>query len=90
MSSVAARRAVPKGEEKGVNHTISRGAKRQRAWRARRRNGAAVYPVQADAAALNFLIDLGWLTETELADRREVGRAIAALIEDAARRHKIP
>jgi hypothetical protein len=75
MSSPAARRAA---------------AKRQRTWRARRRDGAAVYPVPADALALNFLIDLGWLGESESGDRREVGRAIAALLEDAARRHKIP
>jgi hypothetical protein len=89
MSSAAARRAAP---EAGTVPSLlpSPGAARQKAWRARRRNGAAVYPVQADAAALNFLIDLGWLSATESADRREVGRAIAALIEDAARRHKIP
>ena len=89
MSSAAARRAAT---DTGTVPSLlpSPGAARQKAWRARRRNGAAVYPVQADTSALNFLIDLGWLSENKSADRREVGRAIAALIEDAARRHKIP
>jgi hypothetical protein len=59
-----------------LSSKIRRAAERQRQWRARQRNGAAVYLVPADHAVLNMLIDLGWLGENESADRREVGKAI--------------
>lgn len=56
---------------------------RQRRWLARQRNGEVVCPVAVSRHVLHILIDLGWLQEHESADRNEVGRAIAALLEDA-------
>ena len=59
---------------------------RHRRFRARRRAGKAVASVEFDAAVLNFLVKLKWLLEAEASDRGAVGRAIGALIRDAARR----
>jgi hypothetical protein len=42
--------------------------------------------VEFDGPVIDFLIKLRWLDEASAADRDAVGRAIGALIRDAARR----
>jgi hypothetical protein len=53
-------------------------ARRQRRYAARQRAGVGVYEVEADAAVVGTLVDLGWLLEAESGDRRQVGAAIGA------------
>jgi hypothetical protein len=53
---------------------------RQRRWQRLK-----AYPVPAGHDELNFPIDLGWLGEDESADAEEVGKAIAAMVKDAAK-----
>src|SRR5262245_28147255 len=55
-------------------------------YRARQRDGKAVYAVELGAAELDWLIRLQWLAEGEASDRDAVGRAIGAMLQDAARR----
>jgi hypothetical protein len=55
-------------------------------FRARRRAGIAVCQVEFGAPVLDFLIKLRWLDEASAGDRDAVGRAIGALVADAARR----
>jgi hypothetical protein len=59
---------------------------RHRLFRARRRDGRACYVVELGGEELSWLVRLRWLTETEASDRSAVGRAIGAMISDAARR----
>jgi hypothetical protein len=60
----------------------------RRRYKARQRRGEAVAPVPYGFSVLHMLIDLNWLQEAESADRRAVGKAIAALLDDAASHHK--
>jgi len=49
------------------------------------RDGIAVAPVPFDGKVVNFLIAMGWLDEALADDRAEVGKAIGAMVADAAR-----
>jgi hypothetical protein len=68
-----------------------RAAKRQKAtartrrYRQRRQDGVAVYRVEISATVIDMLVRLGWLRDGEATDSREVSRAIAALLADAAK-----
>lgn len=59
---------------------------RHRRARKRRRDGIAVAPVEYDATVVDFLVKLAWLPPGEAHDRASIGKAIAAMIADAARR----
>ena len=59
-------------------------AKWQANWRRRQRDGIAIAPVPFDGKAVNFLIATHWLDPALADDRAEIGKAIAALIADAA------
>lgn len=59
---------------------------RHRRFRQRRRDGLACYTITIGAAELEFLIRTHWLLDAEACDRSAVGRAIAAMLSDAARR----
>jgi hypothetical protein len=68
-----------------------RKARNQRAWRERNRAGkkpSAVVGVTISFITLDALIEWGWLREGESEDRHQVGRAISALLEDAATTRK--
>ena len=54
--------------------------------RARRRDGRAVALVESDGPVLDLWIKTRWLQEGEAGDRSAVGRAIGAMLADAARR----
>jgi hypothetical protein len=54
-------------------------------YRARQRNGRIVAPVEADADVVGFLIRTKWLAESDAHDRRAIGRAITAVMKDAAK-----
>jgi len=55
-------------------------------YRARQRNGKAVYAVELGGEELDWLIKLQWLQECEASEKAAVGRAIGAMLADAARR----
>jgi hypothetical protein len=55
-------------------------------FRARQKAGVAVAPVEFDAAVVDFLVRTAWLPPDEISDRSAVGKAIAAMLQDAARR----
>jgi hypothetical protein len=59
---------------------------RKRRYRQRQKTGAAVLPVPT--ADLNRLIatvlDLGWLPVQKSEDRREIAKAVGALLDDLA------
>ena len=59
---------------------------RHRRFRARRREGVACATVEYSAEVVDRLVRLGWLTESEVADRGAVGWAISRMLADAARR----
>ena len=59
---------------------------RQRRYRARLRGDQIVAPVIVGHAVVGMLIDLHWITPADSEDRRAIGRAIAALLAEAARR----
>ena len=48
--------------------------------------GVACALVEFDASVLDLLVKLHWLQEGEASDRDAVGRAIGAMVADAARR----
>ena len=58
-----------------------------RNWRARRRNGQACATVLYDGRVLDLLIAGRWLAERDAADRKRVGKAIAAMLADAAKKN---
>jgi hypothetical protein len=43
-----------------------------------------VAPVEYDSYVVGLLVRLGWLGGDEVADSREIGRAIAAMLAEAA------
>jgi hypothetical protein len=53
--------------------------------RARVRAGLACTTIEFSAEVVDWLVRLGWLTESEVLDRTSVGKAISKLIEDSAR-----
>jgi hypothetical protein len=59
---------------------------RHKRFRRRRRDGKACAMIEYDASVIDFLVRTHWLQEGEVADRASIGRAIGALIRDAARR----
>lgn len=60
---------------------------RQKRLRARQRNGEVVVPVTVTNEIIATLIDLGWLTERESEDRRQIGCAIRQILSDLAVAH---
>jgi hypothetical protein len=64
--------------------STSPGAIRSRRHRARQHRGKAVAPVEYDSYVVGLLVRLGWLGGDEVADSREIGRAIAAMLAEAA------
>ena len=50
------------------------------------RDGRAVALVEYDGPVIDLLIKTRWLQEGEAGDRSAVGRAIGAMLADAARR----
>jgi hypothetical protein len=58
--------------------------RRQRKLRARQRNGQAVYEVTVDGSVLDMLVRLRWLLEGQTGDRRQVAKAIAAMLAEAS------
>ncbi len=57
----------------------------QQRHRQRAREGRAVYPVEIGDEVLTMLISFNWLAECDQHDRAAVGRAIAAMLSDAAK-----
>ena len=57
-----------------------------RRYRARVRDGRVVPDSDIGANKISFVIETRWLSESDSADRRAVGCAIAAMLADAARR----
>ena len=55
-----------------LSSSISPAAERQRRRRERRRRGAMVVQIVISPAAISNLVRLGWLHESDLADRRAV------------------
>jgi len=55
-------------------------------FRQRRKAGVAVAPVEYDAAVVDFLVRTHWLPPDELHDRASIGKALSAMVSDAARR----
>jgi hypothetical protein len=62
-----------------------RHTRRQRAYRARMRNGQMVAPVEVGADILDLLVRLRWLDDRLAGDRIAVGQAITRMLLDAAR-----
>ena len=60
-------------------------SERQRRYRARQRACVAVYHVEVGGEVLDMLVRLGWLRDSECGSRREVAKAVAALLADAAK-----
>jgi hypothetical protein len=57
---------------------------RQTAWRARQRDGRAVYPVTVDAAVIDLLVACGYLADAATGDRQQVSRALSEIMRDAS------
>jgi len=55
-------------------------------FRRRVKIGVAVAQVEFDASVVDFLVRNLWLEATECVDRAAVGKAIGAMLHDAARR----
>ena len=55
-----------------LSSSISPAAERQRRRRERRRRGAVVVQIVMSPAAISDLVRLGWLRESDLADREAV------------------
>jgi hypothetical protein len=62
------------------------GAARQKRYRSRVKHHQRVAPVVYDGEILDLLVTLGWLQERETGDPVQIGKAIAALLSDTARR----
>jgi hypothetical protein len=58
---------------------------RQARYRARSRNGRVVVSVEVDERLLDLLVRLRWLREAAAGDRAAIGRALQAMLRDAAR-----
>jgi hypothetical protein len=79
---------VPRTDADRSAKAKARKARNQKAWRARnprRGDCTIIAPVPVPAWLLQVMIDpWGCIQESESEDRAEVGKAIAALLEDAA------
>jgi hypothetical protein len=62
-----------------------RRAQWQRDYRARYDAGVIVAPTPISGEVVNMLIRLKWLEEAKARDRYEIGRALARMVEEAAR-----
>jgi hypothetical protein len=54
-------------------------------YRARQRAGLACYTIEVGPGVLDLLVKLHWLGDHEVADAREVSKALSALLADAAK-----
>jgi len=63
--------------------SAERRRQRQRAYQKRQRESRIIAPVEVDAATLDLLCRLGWLTEHESGDRHRIGAAIRELLRAA-------
>jgi hypothetical protein len=63
-----------------------RSAERQRRWRSRQRQGAAVLRIEVTNyfRLITALLHAGWLSEHQSADRRQVEAAVSAAINGLA------
>jgi hypothetical protein len=86
MSAPAARRAAPARPRSGAESSAPErpATARTRAYRQRLRAGSIVVSVEVPLDVLELLLDLHWLSESESADRRQIGAAIASMLADAA------
>jgi hypothetical protein len=62
----------------------ARRREQQRRHRQRERDGRRAYLVEFDGQVIAMLVSLGWLAEAAAGDPREVARAVARLLADAA------
>jgi len=60
-------------------------AEQQRRHRRRQREHLAVYAVELGEDVLNILVRTGWLADDATGDKGEVSRAVAAMLNDAAK-----
>lgn len=69
-------------------HITSLASRRKQRWRALQKAGGAVLRVRIrDINALTAaLLDLGWLDERKSEDREQIAAAVAALLDDLAKR----
>jgi hypothetical protein len=74
------------GGKRASNLRSGRRASAQRRYRQRQRDGRAVYRVEVDGEVVALLIRTRWLAEADAGDKQAVGRAISAMISDAAKR----
>jgi hypothetical protein len=66
----------------------ARRTKSNREYRQREQRGEVLAPVPASPDIVGLTIDLGWLPEGKADDKREIGKAIAAMLADAAKHRK--
>jgi hypothetical protein len=59
---------------------------RQRRYRRRQHDGKVAVTIEVDGEMIELLTRTRWLTEAEADDRAAIGRALAAMLTDAARR----
>jgi hypothetical protein len=62
---------------------LSPAASRMRRSREGRRRGAAIVSLEIRPGVITVLVALGWLAESDHADRREIAEALADLVERA-------
>jgi hypothetical protein len=77
---------TPEAIRKRRHLSDSPGAIRSRRCRARQDRGWAVALVEYDDGVVGLLVRHGWLGGDEVADPKEIGRAITAMLNEAARR----
>ena len=63
-------------------------SERKKRQRARERNGEIIAPVTVNNCMIETLIDLRLLDEGESEDRKQIGCAITALLDDLAVSHR--
>jgi hypothetical protein len=63
----------------------ARRAAQQCRHRARERAGRACYQIELCGEVIDWLIRTRWLDQRQAGDRTEVGRAIEAMLQDAAK-----
>ena len=83
MTAATFTRKVSRG---GRPLSDSPGAIRSRRWRALRDRHKAMALVEFGDDIVDMLVRCGWLADHEVAAPREIGDAIAAMLNEAARR----
>jgi hypothetical protein len=63
----------------------TKAAERKRRYRKRLRDGEIVVLVKVKHRVVDWLVRLNWLAQRECHERAEIGTAIEAMIDDAAR-----